>query len=160
MKFLAMAALLLSSTIAFAYPAVNDQAVFSGTQVSGPNTTPFTMTLELIQFDAANQQYLQRQTIAFGSQTQTQEQWMKTSQMLNPTAVAQIIAGCASQGGKLDSVVVGTTTLQACAMPVQNADEDSTYWIADVPFGIAKAQMNSKKDASVTSLTMTSHSGQ
>lgn len=157
MKLLAIAALVLSSTMAFAYPALNDQAIYTGVYSQGPNQVQFQMELSLTQYDASNKSFLQHQVITYGTQTQVTDQWMEESQMLNPASVAQIISTCTSHGGKLESVVVGSKTLNACAVPVVNENEDSIYWIADVPFGIAKAQMNNKKDSSQTNLVMQSH---
>lgn len=158
MKFLAMVSLLLSSVVAMAYPAVGDLASYSGTYSQGPNNVPFTMELTLVQYDAALQQYLQRQTLVFGAQTQVQDTWVKQSSLLNPTSVAQIVSNCSAHGGKLEQVVVGAQALQACALPVVTDTEDSVYWIADVTFGIAQARISNKKDASQTHITMKSHS--
>lgn len=154
---IALGLLTFASTAAFAFPALNDKGVFSGTYAKGSQDVKFVLTLELVQYDASLEKFLQRQTVETIQGQQTQEQWIKKDQMMSTAGVQQILNDCGGRGGKIDTVTVGQSNVQACAMPVQNGDEDSVYWIANVPFGIAKAQIKNKKDSSTTSLKMESH---
>lgn len=158
MKFLALITVLMSSAMAYAYPALNDQAVYSGTYVQGTQSFPVTLTLELVQYDASRHAYLKRTTIAASNgQSQMQEEWVNESDMITPAQVHEILATCSQQGGHLENIQVGTESIASCALPQSDENENSIYWIADVPFGIVKGDMTDRKAGSHTILTMQSH---
>jgi hypothetical protein len=150
-------AFLLTSTLAFAYPALNDQATFTGTYTQGAQQIPVTLMIQLVQYDAAQQAYMQRSTTTANGQAQSHDEWVPEADMMTPDKVQQIISTCDSQGGHTEMLPIAGQTIQTCALPVDNADEQATYWIADVPFGIAKAEISDKKSTGHTSLTMQSH---
>jgi hypothetical protein len=150
-------ALLLTSTLVLAYPALNDKATFAGSYSQGAQSIPLTLTIELTQYDAAKQAYLQNSTTVANGKSLVNEEWINETDMMTPEKVQQIVTNCVAMKGHLENVQVSGQDVQTCALPIDNADEQSTYWVADVPFGIAKAEISDKKSTGHTSLTMQSH---
>jgi len=152
---LSVSALLLSTLAASAMPTVGDQATYDITVVKGGQTYNATSVIELAQFDAAKNQYLERETQTMaGQQPQVTDTWKNTADLLTEAKADQLLANCNAAGGTNASVNVPAGNFSTCVLPVQdNAGKPSgKVWISKVPFGVVHAEVDQDGASAVVNL--------
>ncbi|MGE0633541.1 MAG: hypothetical protein AB7O96_14100 [Pseudobdellovibrionaceae bacterium] len=148
---------LLASSIAFAYPAVNDMSTLVGTATMQTGEK-YDMSLEmkLTQFDAAQNSYFQVNTTTVAGNAQKEEAWVKASDLISADQVKNVLANCTQFGGRVEDVATKVGVFKTCAMLKEDQSQEATYWIGDVPFGIVKAIVTSKTEGYTVDLTVES----
>jgi hypothetical protein len=134
----------------FATPAVNDTAFYTGSVKMQGRNMAISSELQIMQFDAASNSYLQRTTNAIAGQVKTQEAWVNANNMLTAEIATGIIAQCTDLKGKIETVEVAAGIFTTCAVSTSDAEYTGTVWVAAVPFGTVKA-INISRDGSYQS---------
>lgn len=157
MRSILSALVLLASSVAFAYPAVNDLAKFNGdvTMADGKKY-PMAYEMKLTQYNSSTKQYLQVNTQSVGGQTEVEQAWMNEGDLMSKAQVQEIVAKCTQYGGRFEDVVTPVGTMKTCAILQENEKSEVTYWIGDIPFGIVKTQILDKTDKYTINLTIES----
>jgi hypothetical protein len=139
---------LASAAQAASGPAINDTAIFSGTAIIKGQNTIVSAELRLLQFDASKDVFLKRSTWSLSEQTDSQDEWVESKQILSADVAKGIVESCADFGGKPELITVPAGQFQSCRMDSEDETSIGQAWIAAVPFGIVRAISHSK-DASV-----------
>ncbi|MGZ3655387.1 MAG: hypothetical protein ACXVB9_02580 [Bdellovibrionota bacterium] len=151
---LSVFALLLSSA-AFAMPTVGDQAVYDVTIVKDGQTYNATSVIELAQFDAAKNQFLERETQTMaGQQPQVTDTWKNASDLITDAKADQLLANCSAAGGVSATVNVPAGNFSTCVLPVQDdaGKPSGKVWISKVPFGVVHAEVDQDGVTAVVNL--------
>jgi hypothetical protein len=151
-------ALTLTSSLAFAYPAVNDSVTYTGTYTEQGQTFPVTLSTSLTAYNAQAGQYQQNDVQTIAGETQTQDSWVDEGDLLGPDQVRYLIANCKQRGGTLETITSQAGVFNTCKVSQADSDTVQTYWFADVPFGIAQINTVGKTDEGQTytiALTLT-----
>jgi hypothetical protein len=150
------AAILLSSTFAFAYPTVGDKVTWKGAEdkLDG-SSTPVSATKEVTKWDMTAHKWTVKFDMTKGDET-TSEEYM-ASCLWNPDEWQMVMTKCAEKGGTMEEVAVATGTYQACRMTV-TADDGRIIktWMGDVPFGLIKKEITDVKAGSKTHMELDS----
>jgi len=135
MKSIVLVAALFSSAVAFAMPKVGDYAMIN---VSLGGSAIGTLENEVVQFDAAKNQYLLRSTQDLMGQRKSNDTWGAgvSDQLIN-----DILTNCSAKGGTPQSITVPAGAFATCALPVNSGGSTGTMWVGMVPFGIVKADI-------------------
>lgn len=144
----------LFSTLAFAYPAVNDNAVYTGTYAKSGQSYPVTMKLEVTAFDGSN--YTIQKTTTFFCQDQVQSSNKAANEMVDSSTMTSVLANCASINAVAETVTVAAGTFNTCKLVRSDANGTTTTWVGDVPFQVVKTQAYSSADASTVNLELRS----
>jgi hypothetical protein len=150
MKTFAFACSLLLSSIALAYPAVNDSVTFNATEVKDTETNQAVLQIHLAAYDSAKDAYQQVSSTTTKGKTTSNEEWVAASELFNKETYTQVSGNCDQFGGKIESVTVAAGTFETCAIPNEDKNESGVYWIGDVPFGIVKAELTDKATSAKT----------
>lgn len=137
MKTLAFMFVTAAASLAFAYPAVKDQAVFKGLYSGAAGgAIDFVQTLELTAFDSATNSFKLKNTFLVNGQAQVQEQDVAKDDLLDDARIQDILTNCLSYGGQLEDTTTVGGTFKTCTAPTQG---NGRIWIGDVPFGMVKS---------------------
>ncbi|UYL09723.1 hypothetical protein B9G69_003930 [Bdellovibrio sp. SKB1291214] len=150
------AALLLSSNIALAYPALGDKVTWKGSEDKLDGTsTPVSATKEVTAWDMDAHKWTVKFDMTKGDQTTTEQ--IVTSCLWNPEEWQLLMAKCAEKGGTMEDVAVTTGTYSACRMTV-TADDGRVIktWMGDVPFGLIKKEVTDVTAGTKTTLAIES----
>lgn len=152
MKLMTFLAALAFTTVASAFPAVQDRAEFKGVfQGGGGGSIDFLQSLEITGFDASSNIYTVRSTLTARGQNQAQEIQVAKDDLLDRARVQMVIANCPMAGGTAETLTVPAGTFQTCKIPQERGGE---VWIAEVPFGIAK-QVSVDEEMNVITVELT-----
>lgn len=146
------------TSVALAFPAVGDKAVFKGAYYGAAGgQIDFTQTIELVKFDETTQKYsLTNQFDLANGQSQTQNAEVEANQLLSNDTVKQILADCVAGGGTLGQTTVPAGTFQTCAVPTER---NGMIYVAEVPFGFVK-EVSFDEEENRIEVEMTSYVGQ
>ncbi len=150
------AAILLSSTFAFAYPAVGDKVTWTGSEDKMDGTkTPVSATKEVTKWDMTAHKWTVKFDMTKGDQTTTEE--IVASCLWNPDEWQMVMTKCAEKGGTMEDVTVKTGTYHTCRMTV-TADDGRILktWMGDVPFGMIKKEITDVTGGTKTTLELDS----
>lgn len=142
-SLLLVSALLMSAS-AFAMPKAGDSATYDIVVTSGDKTGHGTETDELVQFDSAQNRFLQRTTQQFdGSAPNTSEGWTALDELMDDATADHILAECAGMGGVSQTLQVPAGSFATCALPVNDEEQKTTgtVWVAKVPFGYVRLEV-------------------
>jgi hypothetical protein len=137
MRVLVFAAALGLASLAQAYPAVGDQALFDGTINVQGKVQNAQIQFDLTAFDAAANQWTQTQTTTVGDQTQTETTQVSGADITTRETVLSALANCEAAGGKSGSITTPAGTFKSCAMTMTQGADGMTFYLADVPFAAA-----------------------
>ncbi len=144
-------ALLFVSTTAFATPKVGDFAMFDTAISLNGQAVQGTVSVELMNFDAA-QGYLQRQTVEFpGRAAEVTEEWMTEDNFLSDETIDMALANCPAAGGTAQTITVPAGTYNTCAIKFDNEQSSGIIWVGKVPFGIVRLDNLTKSNGMVMS---------
>lgn len=129
--------LMAVSSVAFAYPALNDKAEFAGKyEGGGGGSMNFTLSLEITNVVNNGTQFVVHSVTTLpNGKVQAQDETYNASDLLSQETVNEILSQCSQSGGVIESVTVPAGTFQACSLPQQNGGR---VWIGDVTFGLVK----------------------
>lgn len=149
---------IFSSSSASAYPAFGDQVSFVGVSKNGKGVdTKIQLKWHITEFERytpdLNSLPVLR-TFVNGAQTKKSEKYVLKWKMWTPRKVKAQLAKCTERGGAIEHVQTLAGSLKACRVTVEKKSESVTYWIADVPFGIARIEAKSKNSGRQTSLIL------
>lgn len=146
-SILSAAFVLLASSAAFAFPAVNDSVTFDGNYTQAGNAYPLTLTNSIKSFNAQTSQFLVSEVQTLAGQTQSQDSLVNQDDLISSAQVQSLIANCQAQGGALETVATQAGSFDTCRLSQQGEDGGlQTYWFANVPFGLAKYTVNGQND--------------
>ncbi|QDK46360.1 hypothetical protein DOM22_14885 [Bdellovibrio sp. ZAP7] len=148
------AAVLLSSSFAFAYPTVGDKVSWKGAEDKLDGTsTPLMATKEVTKWDMGTHKWTVKFDMTKGDQTTTEE--YMASCLWNPDEWAMLMANCVEKGGTMEDVTVTTGTYNACRMTV-TADDGRVIktWMGDVPFGLIKKEITNVTEGTKTHMEL------
>ncbi|WP_413584911.1 hypothetical protein [Bdellovibrio sp. HCB274] len=151
-----LAALLLISSYAMAYPTVGDKSMWKGSEDKLDGTsTPMSVTKEVTKWDEPTHKWTVKVDMTKGDETTTEE--MVKSCLWNPDAWQHTMTNCAMMGGTMEEVAVTTGTYQACRTTV-TADDGRVIktWMGDVPFGVIKHEVLDVATGTKTTLALES----
>ena len=133
MKMLILLATTVLATLAQATPLVGDYSNFKATVSTEGQTMAGTLEVALVAKTATG--FKMTATTKFDNQpSEHQEKDVNADDLINDEMISYLLANCAAQNGQLQSVTVPAGTFNSCAI----TNENSTIWIAQVPFGFAK----------------------
>lgn len=133
MKMLILLATTVLATLAQATPLVGDYSNFKATVSTEGQTMAGTLEVALVAKTATG--FKMTATTKFDNQpSEHQEKDVNADDLINDEMISYLLANCAAQSGQLQSVTVPAGTFNSCAI----TNENSTIWIAQVPFGFAK----------------------
>lgn len=143
MKVLAKSSLViltltLAGLVAEATPVIGDKAAFAVTLTSGAQKVNGRVTFELTAYDKATETWTQVSTTEVSGQTQTQQDKIATADLLTDATIDSVLANCAAQNGKEETLTTPAGEFKACAVPINNNEGTGTVWISKVPFGYSK----------------------
>jgi hypothetical protein len=156
-KLCTLATLLFTSCFAMAYPSIHDYAKLSGSAIEANGKVhPFSVEMEIIDFDQVKGAYKQRITTTLDGRPTTDESMSKVAETFNGQTAQELLARCSQHGGKLDDIQVPAGLFHTCAMPVSDSDSAGIYWLTDIPFGIAQMQAEQKDKSYKVSIQLES----
>ncbi len=127
--------------IAFAMPAVGDQARFDQVTTQGASVMAAEFSEWLIATDSA-QGFLKQTDIYYGGQlSDSQQEWVSVDELISDSNAADSLAHCAQTGGALETLTVPAGTFTACAFPISSGGMSGTLWMGQVPFGRIKLEL-------------------
>ena len=130
--FLAISALVFSINT-YAAPAVGDAVYFTGTWGSDSITQHISFT----GFDSASQQFTQVTTTTIGSAAPaTQTDLVAYNDTASDAALTEIINTCTARSGTPETITVPAGTFRTCKMLLSG----NWFWIAEVPFAVARVE--------------------
>lgn len=140
----------LVSVSAYATPRVGDYAAYDVSIALNGQTMQATLQQELVQHDATQNQFLQRQTIDIpGQQQQVEDSWTPASDFLDDATIEAILGNCAAANGTPQTITVPAGTFDTCAVKFENEGSTGTAFITKVPFGAARVDSVRKEDGMV-----------
>lgn len=150
MRILSLAAFLILgfSANALAYPAFGDQVSFVGVSKSAKGIdSKMRVTWHITQFERYTPDLNSLpvlSTVTKDGKKKVTEKYLVISKMWSRAKVRAQLARCQERGGKLEAVQTLAGALKSCRIIVRGKTQQTTYWIADVPFGIARIEALSK----------------
>ncbi len=140
-KLFSAAVVLLTSSAAFAYPAIGDYAMMKGTASNGQQNANISLERSIMDFDATNDSFVVVETQEVDGQAQTTTSIDKRDDMITQEQVTQILTYCSMFGGVSESITVPAGTFPTCKLPTkdENDQQDGMVWVGDVSFGIVRA---------------------
>jgi len=156
---LILSAIFAFSSSAFAMPSVGDDSVFALTNTMNGQTVTGTVEIKLISHNTSNETWDERESITVNGQSQTQDQSVATSQLLTDATAQQILASCASIGGKAQSITVPAGTFNTCSIPSSSNGSTGTVWISTVTFGVVQSDETASNGEHVVLKLVSTHSG-
>lgn len=140
-QFFSAVLVLLSSTAAFAYPAIGDYAMWKGTSVRNGMSSNISLERSITGFDASMDMFSVVETVSVDGQVQTSTIAQKSDELLTKQQVGEVLSFCAMAGGVLEGVTVPAGSFATCKLPTtnENGQSDGFIWVGDVSFGIVKA---------------------
>lgn len=155
MRILSLLALALFSTAAYATPQMGDAAAYNATVQQNGQEMLGDVTVELVNFDARQNAFLERQTLTFsGQQPQVSEEWKASSEYLDDATIDALLGNCAGNNGVSEQVTVPAGTFNTCKLTINNAEVQGYLWVAKVPFGFAQMIQQRKADGLVINLDL------
>ncbi|WP_413582216.1 hypothetical protein [Bdellovibrio sp. HCB288] len=151
-----LAALLLTSSFAMAYPTVGDKVMWKGAEEKlDGSKTEMSVTKEVTKFDLTSHKWTVKVDTTKGDETTTEE--IMKSCLWSPDAWQHTMTNCAMMGGTMEEVAVTTGTYQACRTTV-TADDGRIIktWMGDVPFGVIKHELTDVTAGTKTTLALES----
>lgn len=136
-SFICFMAFLAAST-SFAYPSINDKALYSGTYTDKTTSSPVSVQVELITYDPSKKLFTQKTISTINGQAKNDVREIDSQDMMSPAVIQPILNNCSAHGGTPEILKTGAGTFDTCAMSVETETESGIYWLADVPFGLAK----------------------
>ena len=138
----------LVSASAFATPKVGDFAEYDAVFGLNGQTMNANIKIEITKFDESAKKYTKKQTVRMDSNPtdQSSEEVLSPEEMITDAVIDQVLANCAGQGGALQTITVPAGQFNTCALPVNNAEEEGTVWVAKVPFGMVQLSTKVKSD--------------
>lgn len=153
---LVAAAVLLSSTFAFGYPAVGDKVTWSGSEDKLDGTsTPVSATKEVTTWNTETHKWTVKFDMTKGEESNSKE--FVTSCLWSPEDWVMMAEMCAEKGGTMEDLTVGTGTYSSCRMTV-TADDGRVIktWMGDVPFGLIKKEITNVTEGTTTRMELES----
>lgn len=139
-------ALLAYSTAALAAPAVGDAVSFQGTWGS----EAVYQHLTYFAWNPSTRQFSKRTTTKIGTNAPaTQDELVNFNDAASDAALSAIVNNCAARGGEFQTISVPAGTFRTCKMLIQG----NWYWIAEVPFGVARVEAVIQRKQLVAVLT-------
>jgi hypothetical protein len=139
-----------------ATPKLGDYASYDATVTNNGQSFVVRIQRELIREDAANAQFLERQTVELpGQPAEATESWNPADAFLSDAFIAEALGKCSENGGALQAVTVPAGTFDTCALPYETDEEMGTAFIAKVPFGLARIDSVRKSDGLTISSLLT-----
>ncbi|WP_413558080.1 hypothetical protein [Bdellovibrio sp. HCB209] len=151
-----IAALMLTSSFAFAYPTVGDKVMWTGEEEKLDGTkTPMSASKEVTMWDTESHMWTIKVDKTKGEETTTEE--VKTKCLWSPEDWQMLMAKCEEKGGTLEDVGVIAGTFPSCRMTV-TADDGRVIktWMGDVPFGLIKKEITNVGEGSKTTMEIES----
>lgn len=138
MKIFLLAALTISSAVAFATPKVGDYAKFQVRTNRGDNSQVSVLTQELTTYNAVTDTFVMHTTFAMQGEegVTVTDKSFAAANLENDRSIHTYMTECEFQGGKVDTVTSSAGSYDACKMPT--TDGAGYYWVANVPLGMAK----------------------
>src|SRR5690606_17551356 len=94
---------------------------------------------EIVQFDSAKNEFLERQTVLMeGQPSEVTDLWKPASEYIDDATIDAILANCDSVGGTPQAVTTRAGVFNTCAMNFDQEDSSGTAYVAKVPFGVAR----------------------
>lgn len=156
-RSLSILALALVSTSAYATPRLGDFAAFNAVISVNGQTIQADVQQEIVQQDAGNNQFLERQTVVLsGRSPEVTDSWKAADEFLDDATIDAILANCAAAGGTSQAITVPAGAFDTCAVPFDNESTQGIAWIAKVPFGVAKADSLNKENGMNVSMELRS----
>lgn len=131
---------------AFAAPAVGDQVSFQGTW----GAEAIYQHLAYVEFNKATNQFKKRTTTKIGaSNAVSQDDWEDFKDTASDAALTEIVNNCAARGGEFQMISVPAGQFRTCKMLLSG----NWFWIAEVPFGVARVEATIQNKPLVAVLT-------
>ena len=126
------------SASAFAMPAVGDVALFDLAATVNGNQYNGTVEISLTEFNAANQQYHEKQVLNIAGQNQVQDQWVESKNLPTEALINAVLGNCAAYGGTSEKITVPAGAFDTCVMPFNDNGHTGKSWIGQTVFGVVK----------------------
>lgn len=137
MRSLVFVAAVGLSSLAQAYPAIGDLAAFEGTVSVSGQVMPAQIAFEITGRDAATGEWTQTQTTTVGNASQKESSKVKADDVTDRQTVLTVLANCGAMGGKSGTMNTPAGSFNSCALKIEEPGNATTFYIADVPFGVA-----------------------
>jgi hypothetical protein len=139
MKLFSFAAVMLASTIALAFPGVNDKATYLGkyTQKASGQSFMFMQYFEITAFDSAKQIYSVKKILDLpNGDSQEELSEVPANELSNREQMLEVVANCAAMGGVSENIKVAAGSFDTCKIVTENGN--SSLWLGAVPFSVVK----------------------
>lgn len=131
----------------FATPKVGDFARYTMSRISPGLQTDYSIIQELTDYDSVNRSFLVHREVSYpGGSTEVSNDWASEDSLISDAKIDYLLGNCANSGGTLENLIVPCGTFTTCKMPFENEQEKGSIWIAKVPFGAVKMELNTKSD--------------
>jgi len=129
----------LISASAYATPKLGDFASFDTFVVHDGQQMNGIFQQEIVQFDSAKNEFLERQTVTMeGQPTEVTDLWKDASEYLDDATIDAILENCDAVGGTRQAVATRAGEFDTCAMGFDQEESSGTAYVAKVPFGVAR----------------------
>ena len=156
-KVFVTAAVVFTSSLSLAYPAIGDKVEYQGIYKSGAQAEkPINIKMEIKSFDAAKQEWIVQQDTTADGHTKTEMEDIDADEMITSEQVSYILANCTASGGVAEKVTVPAGTFDTCHLAQSSTEETQDTWIANVPFGFVKVVQHDLEDNEVLSVELQS----
>lgn len=134
------ALLMMAGGYAVAYPEVGDEAKWAGTYKEGTNPEKnVELMAKVITHDMGDKEWDIQMDWTMDGQTKSEVEDIDEDKMWSPAMWAKVQSECVAKGGVLEDVTVPAGTFASCHMTKTWGPKSMELWLADVPFGIVKA---------------------
>ena len=132
-RLLAIIASFVFASSAMASPAVGDAVSFQGTWGS----ESVDQNITFFAWNPSTRQFSQRTTTKIGANAPaTEDKLVDFNDTASDAALTEIVNNCAARGGEPQMIQVPAGQFRTCKMLLQG----NWFWIAEVPFGVARVE--------------------
>lgn len=138
----------LISSVSVAYPAFGDQVSFVGVTKNANGTeSKLRLNWHITEFNRYTPDLNSLPvlwTYTHGETQKQSEKYLLKWKMWTKSKVQKQLQSCAARGGKLERLQTLIGAFKTCRIAIKQKSQTVTYWIADVPFGIARIESQNK----------------